>query len=182
MFRNILVCVDGSPEAGHALGEAIDIAEACGARLTILTAALRPPAWACTPVTAAALQALTPELERESQDILRAAVDRVPPTLPVTKILTREPIRDALKHRIESGNHDLVVMGSRGRGALSASLLGSLSHYVLNHSPIPVLIVQPDRKSGQAPAADGELSRTRETAENRRGRPAFDPRSPTSAT
>jgi nucleotide-binding universal stress UspA family protein len=62
----------------------------------------------------------------------------------VTKILTREPIREALNHRLATGEYDLLVIGSRGRGALSASLLGSVSHYALNHSPIPVLIVHED--------------------------------------
>jgi hypothetical protein len=33
------------------------------------------------------------------------------------------------------------VLGSRGRGALAASLLGSVSHYALNHGRVPVLIV-----------------------------------------
>ena len=158
MFRDILVCVDGSPQAERALTEAIDIASSGNARLTILTAICRPPAWACTPTTAAALERLTPELEHESDGILRAAVDRVPQSVPVTKILTHEPIRDALKHRIKAGNHDLVVMGSRGRGALSASLLGSVSHYALSHSHVPVLIVQTDAGAHQTldrPAAAG---------------------------
>ena len=72
----------------------------------------------------------------------------------MTKILTREPIREALMKRIRSGQHDLVVMGSRGRGALSASLLGSVSHYALNHSQVPVLIIHTEEESRQHRAAE----------------------------
>lgn len=36
---------------------------------------------------------------------------------------------------------DLIVMGSRGRGVVSSFLLGSTSHYVLNHAPCPVMII-----------------------------------------
>src|ERR1700744_3330298 len=144
MFRNILVCVDGSPPAERALSEAIDLATAERARLTILTAIPRPPYWVCSPVTAAGLEPLANDLANEANATLKAAVDSVPASIPVTQILHREPIREALMKRIRSGQHDLVVMGSRGRGALSASLLGSVSHYALNHSPIPVLIVHED--------------------------------------
>ena len=92
-------------------------------------------------MTAAGIEPLANDLANEAKATLKAAVDRVPASIPVTKILTREPIREALMERIRSGQHDLVVMGSRGRGALSASLLGSVSHYALNHSQVPVLII-----------------------------------------
>ncbi len=127
--------------ADRALTEAIELAELTNGRLTIITAVVHPAAWANTPAAAAAAAPLAIELESEAGETLRHAVDRVPASIPVTKVLTHEPVRRALLGQLTSGEHDLLVMGSRGRGALSASLLGSVSHYALNHSPIPVLIV-----------------------------------------
>jgi nucleotide-binding universal stress UspA family protein len=144
MFRNILVAVDGSPHAAKALDEAIDMALAGNGRLTILTAVPHPPAWASTPAGAAAAVPLAEELERESTSILGDAIDRIPDSLPVTKILTHEPIRNALMDQLQTGQYDLLMMGSRGRGAIRASLLGSVSHYALNHSRTPVLVVHTD--------------------------------------
>lgn len=154
MFHNILVAVDGSRHAERALSEAIDIAAAGKARLTILAAIPRPPAWASTPSTAAACQALSVEFEQDAAANLRRAVDSVPADVPVTQILSRKPIRNALLDQITAGHHDLLVMGSRGRGALSASLLGSVSHYALNHSPIPVLIVHTEEEVEKIAASE----------------------------
>jgi nucleotide-binding universal stress UspA family protein len=150
MFRNILVCVDGSSHAERAMTEAIDIAISNRARLSILTAVCRPPSWACTPLTIPAIGPLTADLEREAQNALRDAVDRVPQSVPVTKILSHEPIRDALMSRLREGDHDLLVMGSRGRSPLTASLTGSVSQYALHHSPVPVLVVHSDEDPGGA--------------------------------
>jgi nucleotide-binding universal stress UspA family protein len=141
MFHNILVCVDGSVHAERALDQAIDLAASGHGRLTILTAIPRPPYWACSPVTIPAIEPLATGLRREAQAALEAAVARVPSSIPVTSILSQKPIREVLMQRLRRGEHDLLVMGSRGRGALSASLLGSVSHYALNHSPVPVLII-----------------------------------------
>jgi len=138
MFRNILVAVDGSPDADRALAQAIDLAESEHTHLTLMTAVAHIPASAyLTP----AISALIADTHAEAQAILRRALDRVPEDLPVTTILTDQPIRTALISQIKTGDHDLVAMGSRGRGAVRSALLGSVSHYVLNHSPVPVLIV-----------------------------------------
>jgi nucleotide-binding universal stress UspA family protein len=147
MFHNILVCVDGSPHAERALSEAIDLAEAQRARLTILSSVATPPYWASTPMSAAGIDSLAAEYQEEAEKALRAAADRVPASIPLTKILSPEPIRDALMDEINTGRHDLLVMGSRGRGALTASLLGSVSHYALNHTRLPVLIVHAEEAS-----------------------------------
>jgi nucleotide-binding universal stress UspA family protein len=159
MFRNILVAVDGSRHAERALTEAIELATAANGRLTLITAIPRPPSWASTPATAAVCEPLAAELEREARQILSDAVERVPEDVPVTTILTPKPIRRALLAQIKAGNHDLVVMGSRGRGALTASLLGSVSHFVLNHSPIPVLVIHTEEDQGSAEARAPVLQR-----------------------
>jgi len=138
MFRNILVAVDGSPDSDEALAQAIDLAESEHTRLTLMTAEPQIPATAyLTP----AINTLIAQTHADTEAVLRRARDRVPEDLPVTTVLTDEPIRTALIHQIEAGHHDLVAMGSRGRGAVRSALLGSVSHYVLNHSPVPVLIV-----------------------------------------
>jgi nucleotide-binding universal stress UspA family protein len=141
MFRNILVSIDGSVHSDRALDEAIDLARATRGRLTLLTAVNHPAPWAGSTVAGAAAGPSAADLEREAVEIMRQGVDRVPDEIPVTTIVSQEPIRAALMHEAKSSNHDLLVMGSRGRGAITSSLLGSVSHHALHHSPIPVLIV-----------------------------------------
>jgi nucleotide-binding universal stress UspA family protein len=141
MFQNILVCVDGTVHSDRALDEAIDIAEAGNGRLTVLTAIPRPSCWAYTPITASSAEPLADELRHEAEAALRAAVARVPQSTPVTTILSDKPIRDVLMENIKTGKFDLLVMGSRGRGALRSSVLGSVSHFALNHCGVPVLII-----------------------------------------
>jgi nucleotide-binding universal stress UspA family protein len=144
MFHNILVAVDGSPQADEALAQSIDLAESEHTRLTLMTAMRSIPAstyvlaWDVTP-------RLIEDARTDAESILCRARDQVPDDLPVTTVLADQPVRIALIRQITNGHHDLVVMGSRGRGAVRSALLGSVSHYVLHHSRAPVLIVHAER-------------------------------------
>jgi len=156
VFRNILVSVDGSTHSERALDEAIDIARAGNGRITLLTAVNQPPAWAASSMAAGAAAISGLDLEREAVQVMRRAVCRVPDDLPVTTLVSRRPIRSALMKAVASGDYDLLVMGSRGRRALAASVLGSVSHYALNHVPIPVLIVHAEAEQPSPTQADQE--------------------------
>lgn len=148
MFRNILVAIDGSPDSDQALTQAIDLAESEHSQLTLFSAVVMPPAGAYIGAGGAVAATLARDAEAETETILRAAVERVPDGVSVSTVLSSEPARPALIHHIKTGHHDLIVMGSRGRGALRSVLLGSVSHYVLHHSPVPVLIVHADPERG----------------------------------
>ncbi len=145
MFRNILVAIDGSGDADRALGHAIDLAESEHAKLTIFSAVPAPPPLAYSTPGAAALGDLGEQARAETEQIVRDALDRVPDGVSVTSVIKTEPAKAALLKQITAGDHDLVVMGSRGRGAVRSALLGSVSHHVLHHADVPVLIVHGDR-------------------------------------
>ena len=158
MFRNILVAIDGSQHADKALIDAIDLAESEHARLTVFTAIVPPPAIVCLAPGAPVTQ-LTRDAEAAAEAVLRRARASVPADVSVTTVLSKQPVLAGLLRQIEAGHHDLVVMGSRGRGAVRSALLGSVSHYVLHHSPVPVLIVH---------AHPSPASRSRRRAPDRR--------------
>jgi nucleotide-binding universal stress UspA family protein len=173
VFRNILVCVDGSPESEQALTQAIDLADCQRSRLTILTAIRRPPSWANTPMTVSGIEPLAAELQQEARDALHRAVTRVPQCIPVTQILSEHPIREALATRLAQADYDLVVLGTRGRCALADSLHRGARRYALHHCEVPVLIVRAEGEAEPepcepAPEAPASAAPTRTSRVRRR--------------
>lgn len=147
MVRDVLVGYDGSANADLALAQAIAIAQATNARLTVLSAV---PDVAAT-VYAAWLGGGNPaDLEREMtaevERALEAAVERVPDDLPVTKVLGHGDAGAALVDQVEQRGCDLVVVGTRGRGAVRSLLLGSVTEHLVRHSPVPVVVVPPPQR------------------------------------
>jgi nucleotide-binding universal stress UspA family protein len=80
----------------------------------------------------------------------------------VTKILSEEPIRDALAAELRRCTYDLLVLGTHGRGFVASSLLRSLSRYAVRHCEIPVLVVRaeesPELEAALEPGDAGETA------------------------
>ncbi|HTU97534.1 MAG TPA: universal stress protein [Solirubrobacteraceae bacterium] len=139
MFRNVLVVVDATNDAREALSQAIDLAQREHSRMTLITVERRLPACAYLGV-AAALPLVIPAVEAEARQVMCEAVACVPADIPVTTVVAAGPLRQALLRQITRGGHDLVIMGARPRGARRLAF-GTLSHYLVRRSPVPVLVV-----------------------------------------
>jgi nucleotide-binding universal stress UspA family protein len=168
MFRRLLVAFDGSAHAERALAEAIELAEANTGRLMVMTVVPQPSGWVLyggyeAPVD---VNDLARQIEGEYQAVLDAAIDAVPADLPVTKLLARGAAGPAIVEEASMGSHDLIVMGSRGRGELRSLLLGSVSHQVLHESPVPVLVI---REGGGTAPVDRRPSASRSPASSHGG-------------
>lgn len=154
VYRNILVAVDGSPDADAALAHAAALARDQHARLTLLTAIPPIPATALLATGAAPPRG---EVVKHYAELLRRAAASLPADVSVTTLLVEGPAAKALIERARSGAFDLVVMGSHGHGRLHQSLLGCVSQKVLHASPIPVLLTRaPEEERAIVPTAARE--------------------------
>ena len=75
-----------------------------------------------------------------------AALERTVAALDTSVEVTRETrageAGPAMSRLAEEIGADVIVVGSRGRGALKRALLGSVSTHVTNNAPCPVLVVR----------------------------------------
>jgi nucleotide-binding universal stress UspA family protein len=140
VFRSILVALDGSRSADQVLEEAIEIARRDGARLTLISVATQPR-WRFTSPYLVAYPT-DADLVHDAERILARAEALVPDEVPVCSIVRRGDVARAILERVRDAEHDLVVMGSHGRGPIRALLLGSVSRSVVAKSPVPVHIAR----------------------------------------
>src|SRR3954463_2405019 len=109
VYRNILVAVDGSPDAEAAVRHAAELARDQNARLTLLTVIPPLPAAALLASGAAPPRS---EVVRHYGEVLRQAADSLPSDVSVTTLLVEGAPARALGQRACSEEVDPLVMGS----------------------------------------------------------------------
>jgi nucleotide-binding universal stress UspA family protein len=145
--RRIVCGVDGSEQARHAASAALRLADRLGARLTLVHVT---PTRSAAPVdrfpfavdpgafrrsTELAFSEAESAFNALSSDIAAANVER--------EVRLGEPAV-VLAEAAADCDAELIVVGSRGRGAWRSAVLGSVSSDVTRLAPCPVMIV-PER-------------------------------------
>jgi nucleotide-binding universal stress UspA family protein len=89
------------------------------------------------------------EIEAEqaaAEAAARVALERTAAAISTTaKVEQRVEVGDAgsmICHLAEQLDADVVVVGSRGRGAIRRALMGSVSTHVVNNAPCPVVVTR----------------------------------------
>lgn len=142
MFTSILVGIDRSQHAQVALSQAVDIARTQNASMTVLVAYSTLMAWGpVAPLPQKAIDEFVLGVRSDAQAIANEARRAIPPEVSAEILVVDAAPAQALLDRAAASHHDLIVVGSRGRGDAGSLFLGSVSHAVLSRSRVPVLIV-----------------------------------------
>lgn len=134
----IVVGVDGSPDSLSALRWAADYAKATGLGVEIICAydAAFPDPYSGTVLVQA------DEIERIAKESLQHIIDAAELDGIDVEAIAR-PGHAPVVLLEAAKEAPLLVVGSRGHGALASMLLGSTSRAILHHPPCPVVVVPP---------------------------------------
>ncbi len=137
-IERILSPLDGSSNSLRGLQNAIMFAKQFNAEITGLYVVNIP---------AAAAIRISPEMRKKEIRYAESIIDEATKMASRNgvsfrpKIETGEP-GDKIVKTANTGRFDLVVIGSRGRGAAKEMFLGSTSNYVLHKARVPVVMVK----------------------------------------
>lgn len=134
----IVVGVDGSAASKHALKWAVRQAQRTGASLRAVTAWNVPSNYDLDPGLPESI-----DVGAEAQRALNEIVDEVAgatPPVPIERVVVHGHAADVLLN--QSKDAELLVVGSRGRGAFARALLGSVSQHCVHHATCPIVVVR----------------------------------------
>jgi nucleotide-binding universal stress UspA family protein len=135
-FKRILVAVDGSENSLRAVKKAAEVAGLHGAQITLLHVIQPADSGYYTGMPTTDLA----ERAKGEDKLYRAKVACEDAGLaPELKVTLGNPAESILD--LSEQGYDLVVVGTRGIGALARFIMGSVSMRVVQFSKIPVLVV-----------------------------------------
>ena len=139
MYKNIVIAYDGSEGAKAALARAAEAAERGSASLTLVEAVsgkVPSPAPGGPPLA-------KPEKRAMVRKDLQDAIDHVDPELLASGWVIGGPAAKGILTVADDIAADLIVTGSRSRGPIKRTILGSVSTEILHKARCDVLVVQP---------------------------------------
>jgi len=141
-MKRILVATDGSPAAMEAVSVGVELAAEHGSEVMfvhVVPLVDVVPATGLAPIAGAFLHELS---DHDRTLLVEAAEVAAEHGIVATTVLLRGDTVDEIVAYADSHDVDLIVVGSRGRGAIAGALLGSVSQGLLGESKRPVLIVR----------------------------------------
>lgn len=139
MYKKILVPVDGSQDSYCALKEGELLAQAFDSKLIILTVLTDTNVIEHYPGNFLSTDFKKAQ-EQRGQKILDKALETIDYKGDVETCVRVGRASEEILKCSEEKNVDLIVIGSRGLGGFSRTLLGSVSDKVLNAAKVPVLV------------------------------------------
>lgn len=161
LISNILVCVDFSAGSAQALQYAAQLSLQVGAHLHVLHVhgsgvVLSDDTYAFGFDINEYLNKLKEAAESRRAALARFVEQEVEEPLGkqlrTTQHLLDGEARTEILSSVEKLNADLLVVGSRGRGSLKQVLLGSVSGFLCQHSPVPILVIPKPGKGAHSAA------------------------------
>ena len=143
MYRKILVPIDGSEMAWHALEHAKALGEKFGSAITVVHV-VQPyntiPSIDGSPLF---IPRDIDDIQKTGQTLLKQAEDKMSdyPNFLETKIEFGYPAERIL-HLLKECDYEMVVMGNRGLSGIAEFLMGGVVSRVTQYSTIPVLVVK----------------------------------------
>lgn len=139
-MKKIVVGVDGSPSSLQALEWAYNEALVADGELTAVHGWIYPYDGPRTSVNAPRTQMQLDAMEELKTSLESLGARLTGGVVHVHARLVEQSPAEALL--AESKDADLIVVGSRGRGAFRAALLGSVSRTVVQHAASPVAVIR----------------------------------------
>ena len=140
-MKRILVTTDGSPSSTEAVAFGVELASEHEAELIFVHVV---PTLDFVPATGYGIGGAFPHEPSKHDHVLleeAAAVASEHGVFSTTAMLRGDTVDEIVAYA-DSHDVDLIVVGSRGHGAIAGALLGSVSRGVLGESKRPVLIVR----------------------------------------
>jgi nucleotide-binding universal stress UspA family protein len=144
MYRNLLVPVDGSDFAEHALPLALSVARRAGARVRLVHVHV-PFTYPDAEGVGYPSHVLDAQVKAQQRAYLDGLVQRVRDVcdVPVTATFLQGQVVATLRAMADSTETDLVVMTTHGRGPFRRFWLGSVADALVRELPSPLLLLRP---------------------------------------